>query len=52
MHKMENKSLWKYEMSYGGVTWYMDNTLEELKNYACTLLIYICMTIKNLINFF
>ena len=23
------------EMSYGGGTWYMDSTLEELKNYAC-----------------
>ena len=23
--------LWKEEMSYGGGTWYMDSTLEELK---------------------
>ena len=32
MHKIENKSLWKDEKSYGGGTWYMDGTLEELKN--------------------
>ena len=31
MHKIENKSLKKEEMSYGGGTWYMDNTHEELK---------------------
>ena len=23
MHKLENKSLWKKEMSYGGDTWFM-----------------------------
>ena len=23
MHKIENKSLWKEEVSYGGETWYM-----------------------------
>ena len=26
MHKIENKSLWKEEMSYGGDTWYMGRT--------------------------
>ena len=31
MHKIENKSLWKDEMSYGNGTWHMDSTLEELK---------------------
>ena len=33
MHRIE-KSSWKEEMSYGGDTWYMGRTLEELKNYA------------------
>ena len=32
MHKTENKSLWKDEMSYFSDTWYMGRTLEELKN--------------------
>ena len=32
MHKTENKSLWKEEMSYGGDTWYMGRIYEELKN--------------------
>ena len=37
MHKIEDKSFWKDELSYGGGgggggTWYMDST--ELKNYA------------------
>ena len=31
MHKVENKSLWKEEMSYGGETWCMDRIYEELK---------------------
>ena len=31
MHKIENKSLWKEEMSYGGETWYMGRINEELK---------------------
>ena len=28
---MENKSLWKEEMSYGGKTWYIGRIYEELK---------------------
>ena len=37
MHKIENKSLWKEEMSYGGDTWYtwytcIGRIYEELKN--------------------
>ena len=47
MHKTENKSLWKEEMSYGGDTWYMGEYmgvyLEELKNNACVWLISICI---------
>ena len=31
MHKTENKSLWKEEMSYGGDTWCMGRIFEELK---------------------
>ena len=31
MHKTENKSLWKDEMSYGSDTWYMGRTYGELK---------------------
>ena len=31
MHKTENKSFWKEEMSYGGDTWYIGRTYEELK---------------------
>ena len=31
MHKTENKSLWKEEMSYGGDTWHMVRMYEELK---------------------
>ena len=27
MHMIENKSLWKEEMSYGGGTWYMDTNI-------------------------
>ena len=38
MHEIENKSLWKGEMSYGGETWYI---YEELKNHACIWLISI-----------
>ena len=34
MHKIENKSLWKEEISYGGDTWYMGRAFEELKKYA------------------
>ena len=43
MHKTENKSLWKEEMSYGGDTWYMGRIYEELKNYSCIWLISIYM---------
>ena len=43
MHKTENKSLWKEEMSYGGDTWYMGRILEELKDFACVWLISICI---------
>ena len=39
MRKIKNKSLWKEEMSYGSDTWFVDSTLEELKNYACVWLI-------------
>ena len=35
MHKIENKSLWKEEMTYGGDTWYMGRVFEELKIYTC-----------------
>ena len=42
MHKIE-KSLWKEEMSYGGDSWYMGRIFEELKNYACSWLISICI---------
>ena len=31
MHKTENKSLWKEEMSYGSDTCYMGRIYEELK---------------------
>ena len=31
MQKIEKKSLWKEEMSYGGETWYMGIINEELK---------------------
>ena len=43
MHKTENKSLWRDEMSYGGETSYMGRIYEELKNYACVWLISICI---------
>ena len=43
MHKPENKSLWKEEISYGGDTWYMGRIYEELKNYAWVWLISICI---------
>ena len=33
-HKIENKCLWKEEMSHGDDTWNMGRTFEELKNYA------------------
>ena len=41
MHGIENKSLWKDEMSYGCDTWYTGEIFEQLKNYACILLIFI-----------
>ena len=31
MHKIENKNLWKENMSYGDETWYMGRVYEELK---------------------
>ena len=31
MHKTENKSLWRDEMSYGSDIWYMGRICEELK---------------------
>ena len=43
MHKTENKSLWRDEMSYGSDIWYMGRIHEELKNYACIWLISICI---------
>ena len=43
MHKIENKSLWKEGMSYGGETWYMGRICKELKNYTCVWLISICI---------
>ena len=43
MHKIENKSLCREEMSYGGDTRYMGSIYEELKNYACIWLISICI---------
>ena len=43
MHKTENKSLWRDEMSFGSDTWYMGRTYGELKNYACVWLISICI---------
>ena len=51
MHKTENKSLWRDEMSYGSDTWYTDmgRIYEELKNYACFWLISICI-IRGLIR--
>ena len=48
MHKTENKSLWKEEMSYGGDTWYMGRIYEELKITLafghCLKGIYFCLT--------
>ena len=44
MNKTENKSLWREEMSYGGgSTWYMNSTVEELKNHPWVRLISICI---------
>ena len=43
VHRVENKSLRKEEMSYGGDTWYMGRIYEELKNYGCVWLIFICI---------
>ena len=31
MHKIENKSLWKEEMNFGGEPWYTGRMNEELK---------------------
>ena len=42
-NKIENKSLWKEEMSYGGDSWYMGRIYEELKKFACNWLISICI---------
>ena len=42
MHKTENKSLWKEEISYGGDTWYMGRIYEELKKIHIWL-ISICI---------
>ena len=47
MHKTDNKSLWKEEMSYGGDTWYMGRIFEELKNYACVWLISLGQNVPN-----
>ena len=41
--KIENKSLWKDEISYDDGTWYMDGTLEKLKKHAFIWLMSICM---------
>ena len=43
MHEIENKSLWKEEMSYmyGGDSRYIGRTFEGLKNYSCVWLISI-----------
>ena len=42
-------------MGYGGGTWYMDRTIEELKNYGCVWLISICIiresSSEDLINY-
>ena len=46
MHKIENKSLWKEEMSYGGDTWCRVRIFEELRNYVCVWLISICIINK------
>ena len=34
MHEIENKSLWKEEMSYGSDSWFMGRLFEELKKIA------------------
>ena len=52
MHKIENKSLGKDEMSYDYGTWNMDSTLEELKNYACIWLNSICIINQGLNQLF
>ena len=31
MYKIENKHLWKEEMSYGGETWYMGRIYKTLR---------------------
>ena len=35
MHEIEDKSLWKDEMSCGSDNWYTSRIFEELKNYSC-----------------
>ena len=37
MHKIENKKLWKEEMSDGGETWYMGRIYRELKKLCLHL---------------
>ena len=37
MHKIENKSLWKEEINYGGDTWYMGRIYEDLKKLCLHL---------------
>ena len=39
MHEIENTSLWKEEMNFGGDTWYMGRIFEELKKNTFELLI-------------
>ena len=41
MHKIQNNSLWKEKISYGGDTWCIGRTFEKLQNYACVWLISI-----------
>ena len=50
MHKIENKSLCKEEMSYGGETWYMGRIYGELKNDACFWLISIIRPFKGVLH--
>ena len=47
MHKIQNKSLWKEAMNYGGETWYMGRIYEELrkKKMLAYWLISICIII-------
>ena len=44
MHKIEKKSLWRDEMSYGGEIWYMEPyNILRAKKYACVWLNSICI---------